>query len=284
MRRHGLLIVLLAICLLLFGAYLFYDHTVSDNTPPQITITEGEQMLRLSVQDDRQLLLQGVSATDDRDADVTELIVVESVDQLNENDQVVVTYAAFDRSGNVSKAQRTVQYTDYAGPRFTLSQPLVFPHAGRFDVLQFVGAEDALDGDIRHRVKATMLDEGSITDEGSHNVKFRVSNSLGDTEELVIGVEVYPSGKYNASLTLTEYIVYLPVGADFSAEAYLDSFTMYGQTVSLREDFPGELQLQVGGLVNTAVPGVYPVNYTVSWERGSQLYVGYSKLIVIVED
>lgn len=284
MRRNGLLIGLLAVCLLLFGAYLFYEHTVADSTPPQITISEGEQMLRVSVLDDRQQLLQGVSALDDQDGDVTQWILVESVDQLNSDDQAVVTYAAFDRSGNVSKAYRTVQFSDYNAPRFTLRQPLVFSRSGWFDVLQYIGAEDALDGDIGYRVKATLLDENSITEEGIHDVRFRVTNSLGDTAELVIGVEVYPSGKYNANLTLTEYIVYLPVGADFSAEDYLDSFTMYGQTDSLRTGVPGDLQLQVDGLVDTAVPGVYPVSYTVSRERGNQIYAGYSKLIVVVED
>ena len=283
MRRNGLLIGLLAVCLLLFGAYLFYDSRVSDTTPPRITVTEGEQPLRLSVLDDRQALLQGVTAADDRDGDVTELILVESLDQLNDAGQAVVTYAAFDRSGNVSKAQRTVQLTDYTGPRFTLSQPLIFPASSRFDVLQYIGAEDPLDGDIRHRVKATLLDGGAITEEGTHTVQFRVTNSLGDTEELVIGVEVYPSGKYNASLTLTEYIVYLPVGGDFSPERYLDSFTVYGQTLSLADGVPAELELQVGGLVDTGVPGVYPVTYNVSWERGGQLFAGCSRLIVVVE-
>lgn len=284
MKRNGLLIGLLAVCLLLFGVYLFYDRWVSDTTPPQITVTEAEQMLCVSVKDDRQALLQGVSATDDRDGDVTQWILVESVGQLNDADQVVVTYAAFDRGGNVSKAQRTVQFTDYTGPRFTLRQPLVFSTSSWFDVLQYIGAEDALDGDIRHRVKATLLDERAITDEGVHNVRFRVTNDLGDTEELVIGVEVYPAGKYNASLTLTDYLVYLPVGAEFSPEDYLSGFTIYGQTLSLADGLPEELQLQTSGLVNTSIPGVYPVAYTVSWERSNQLYAGYSKLIVVVED
>lgn len=284
MKRNGLLILLLAVCLLLFGAYLIYERSVFDKTPPRISIEEGEQMLQLSVLDDRQILLQGVSATDERDGDVTERIVVESVDQLNKDKQVVVTYAAFDNSGNVSKATRTVQYTDYVGPRFTLSQALIFPYSSRVDPLQFVGAEDALDGDIRHRVKATLLDGSGIDEEGTHPVRFRVTNSLGDTEELVIGVEVYPTGKYNATLSLTDYIVYLRVGELFSAEAYLNKFTMYGQTVSLRTGVGEDLQLQITGVVDTGKAGVYPVSYTVTRQYGNQLYAGYSRLIVVVEE
>ena len=284
MKRNGLLILLLAICLLLFGVYLFYERSVRDTTPPQISIEEEEQMLQLSVMDDRQLLLQGVRATDDRDGDITAQLIVESVDQLNKDKQVRVTYAAVDSSGNVSKATRTVQYTDYTGPRFTLSQALVFPASSRLDPLPFVGAEDAFDGDIRHRVKATLLDTGTINEEGTHPVRFRVTNSLGDTEELVIGVEVYPAGKYNATLTLTDYIVYLPVGAEFSAEEYLNKFTMYGQTVSLRTGVEQDLQLQITGVVDTEKAGVYPVSYTVTKQYGNQLYAGYSKLIVVVEE
>ena len=141
-----------------------------------------------------------------------------------------------------------------------------------------------MDGDIRHRVKATLLDESMINEEGTHPVRFRVTNSLGDTEELVIGVEVYPAGKYNATLSLTDYIVYLPVGADFSAEAYLNKFTMYGQTLSLRTGVGEDLQLRITGVVDTGKAGVYPVSYTVTRQYGNQLYAGYSKLIVVVEE
>lgn len=275
--------LVLAACVLAFVGYRAYDHARTDTKGPQITIDESQQ-LQLSVSDPQQMLLQGVTAQDDRDGDVSAMTVVESVGSISPEGMVTVTYAAFDRSGNVTKAQRQVCYTDYESPRFTLSQDLVFTYGTSFDVLDVVGAKDALDGDIHYRVKATPLDETAISAEGTHKVQFRVTNSLGETVTAELPVEVCPSGRYNAQLALTQYLVYVRQGEDFEPEDYLGEFTTNEDTTDLAQGVPSDIRVRTVGRVNTNEPGIYTVAFYASQTTQRQTYDGYTKLIVIVEE
>lgn len=275
--------IVLVLCLLIFVAYRIFDSIVTDKASPRITIEETGEILQVSVNDPDSVLLQGVTAEDGRDGDVTDSLIIESVANINQNHQVVVTYAAFDHAGNVAKAQRTVQYTDYQSPRFTLSGPLAFPYGGRTGVLDHIGAVDDLDGDIGYRVKTTMMDDTTITAEGIHNVLFRVTNSLSDTAELVIPVEVYDADQHDADLSLKEYIVYIPLGSTFDAESYLKEYRLFGETTDLTRGISGGLTLETTGTVNVNEPGVYTIGYTVKAVRSGLVYSGYSKLIVVVE-
>lgn len=286
-RRWPYLLLIL-LCLLLFGVYRAVGQLRADTQAPKISI--DSQLLQVSVTDDKSALLQGVSAKDNVDGDVTASLVVESTRLLEKDGTITVTYAAFDKAGNVAKASREVQYTDYASPKFSLTGPLVFVQDSNFDVLSVINAQDVLDGNIQHRIRATSLDETSIAMLGNHQVQFRVTNSLGDTVEQVLPVEVYPAGTYDAALTLTQYLIYLPTGSAFRAEDYLGEFTLNRETTSLRSGLPLNYSLRTTGAVDAQTPGVYPVAYTVTYARvneanpdNSQHYSGYSKLIVVVE-
>ena len=280
-KRNWKLLALLAVSLVAMVAYGIVDGVRTDTTAPVFAV--DDQLLEVSALD-RDGLLAGITATDDRDGDVTASIVVESVGNITSNGSVTVTYAAFDSSGNVSKVQRTVRFTDYQRPRFTVSTSLVFTYGTNFDVLKVVGAEDILDGDIGYRVRATSLENVSINTEGTHKIRFRVTNSLGDAVELVLPVEVHYSGRYNAELYLTDYLVYLKTGDTFQARDYLMEFIARGEGADLTELLPGDVTLEVIGTVDTGVPGVYPVSYTVKRTVGNVEYVGYARLMVVVED
>ena len=84
--------------------------------------------------------------------------------------------------------------------------------------MNMISAVDVLDGDIQHRIRATTLTEESISSVGTHRLYFRVTNSNGDTSELTVPLEVLDTGRYEAKLTLTDYLIYLPVGSDFQAK------------------------------------------------------------------
>lgn len=281
-------VLLIILCLVIFGAYRTVKQIRADTEAPKITV--DTQQLQVSVQDDKSALLQGVTASDNRDGDVTASLLVENIRLLDKDGTLTVTYAAFDKAGNVAKAERQVQYTDYESPKFSLSAPLAFAQNSNFDILSIIGAQDAVDGDIQHRIRATSLDENSVAALGSHKVQFRVTNSLGDTVELVFPVEVYAAGTYEASLSLTQYLVYLSVGSSFRADSYLGDFTLNQETTSLRGRLPDGFSLRTSGMVNTKTPGVYSVAYTVTYTpeyegniQTIQKYTGYSKLIVVVE-
>lgn len=287
-RRNWPYILLILLCLGSFYAYRTLDAIRTDTQPPEIRM--DSQIPELSVQSEREALLQGITAEDDVDGDVTDSLVVERVTLLNPDGSVQVDYAAFDKAGNVTKAQREAQYTDYESPRFTMYGPLLYPYGASFDILSTVGARDALDGDIQHRVRATSMDDTSIGMPGTHYVQFQVSNSLGDTVSRIFPVEVYDPEQYDASLSLTDYLVYLPKDAQFQAKRYLKTYSFRGEDTSLTNGLPADFSLKVKGEVQTQYPGVYPVEYRVTYTTRvenrpdlDQEYVAYSKLIVVVE-
>lgn len=287
-KKNWILVALIVVCVVGYYGYRALDLIRTDTKAPEIKISA--QPLNVSVRDPKSALLQGVTATDNVDGDVAESLVVESISLLNADGTIEVSYAAFDTAGNVAKATREAKYTDYDSPKLTLKGPLLYTYGSNFDVLSTVGATDMIDGDIRHRVRATALGENAITALGTHQVRFQVSNSLGDTVAYAFPVEVYNASAYYAGLTLTDYLVYLPTGADFNPESYLDTFSLRGEIVSLRNGLPGNYSLNASGQVLTQQPGVYSVEYRVTYTVRhetnpslNQEYTGYSKLIVVVE-
>lgn len=287
-NKNWISVLLIIVCVVGYYGYRALDLARTDTKAPKIEI--NTERVEVSVLDPKSALLQGVTAMDNVDGDVTESVVVESISLLNRDGTISVSYAAFDSTGNVAKATREAKYTDYESPKLTLSGPLLYSYGSNFDVLSTVGATDMIDGDIQHRVRATALEEDSIAVLGTHQVRFQVNNSLGDTMALELPVEVYASDTYNAGLTLTEYLIYLPVGANFNPTSYLGDFTLRGETTNLRNGLPGNYTLRTKGEVQTQQPGVYcmeyRVTYTVRNETNPNLnqeYTGYSKLIVVVE-
>ena len=95
---------------------------------------------------------------------------------------------------------------------------------------------------------------------------------------------------YNAALELTDYLVYLPKDAQFYPAQYLKSFTWLGEQDSLAGGLPTDYSMRTRGTVQTGYPGVYTVEYRVTFtdrdEKNPDFdrkYTGYSKLIVVVE-
>ncbi len=283
MKRINILLVLVLIAALgLFGGYMFWVHNNLDTEGPVLTI--GEDILELSVEDPEETLLQGVTAVDRRDGDVTSSVLVESVYGISGEKLTTVTYAAFDSAGNVSKAQRQVRYTDYRPPRFCLNNSLTFAAGSGFDLMDSVGAYDVLDGDISRQVRATLVsDTERIDARGSHQVLLQVTNSLGDTVELTVPVTVSDGDWYTADVELSEYLVYLKRGANFDPRAYLRSFSVRGETISVGYRTPEDITVEIENMVDTNVPGVYEVKYVLSSSQNMVTYSGIAKLIVIVE-
>lgn len=276
-KQDWLCLGLISLCMIVFFGYTAADYLRADLVPPEINF--GSETLEISVQDPKSVLLKNVSATDAHDGDVSDSLVVESVRLINSNGTISITYAAFDAAGNVAQEKQTAKYTDYQRPVFSLKAPLAFPANSALEVLDILQAEDVVDGDISHHIRATSLDKASVTTTGIHEVEFKVTNSFGDTVVLVLPVEVYASDLYNASLTLTDYLIYLPVGASFDAHDFLNTYTQGAVTFTLGNGLPEGYSLRLVGAVDTATPGVYSVAYTLTSGTGT----GYSRLIVVVE-
>ena len=281
-RIEVLLLGILAVAVGLFGCYYFLVHERIDKVGPEFTVEE--KLLEISVKDPEEVLMRGIKAIDDRDGDVTDSILVESIYGINSNQETTVTYAAFDNAGNVSKIQRQVRYKDYEPPRFEAYTTLCFAGGKKFDLLDYVGARDVLEGDIRRRVHATLVsDTENINAEANHEVKLQVTNSLGDTAELTIPVLVYSPDWYNASIKLSENLIYLERGERFNPRNYLETFVVRGDPIDISAAVPSDVSVEVENEVDTEVPGVYVVTFILSKSVNSVTHSGIAKLIVVVE-
>lgn len=270
--------LLIVLCVAVSWIYGVIDERQTDTVLPQIIIET--ESLQLSVNDPESVLLQGLRAEDDRDGDVTDSLIVESVKLLDKNGRIRVCYAALDRSGNVAKIQREAQYTDYVSPRFVLKSPLVIVDPNNFDLLEMIKAVDVVDGDISHRIRVTNLNGYSMFTGGSYEALLGVTNSLGDAVQLQVPVKILPQDARYHELSLTDYLIYLPVGAKFEAEDYLKSLDAVHGVVSLTEGLPDGYSLQTEGVVDTQKSGVYVLDYQVS----DSAYLWESRLIVVVEE
>ncbi len=280
MRKKGkwLLLLLVLICCIGLAVYQVIWNQAYDRDPPVITMDSDE--LTLSVSDPESDLLQGVTATDPQDGDVTGSLVVESVRGVVADQEFTVTYAAFDSAGNVVKAQRTVHYSDYVSPKFSLTGSLLLRSSSSLDIFSELQAEDVFDGNLTDRIKATLTGGGQqISDPGDYTVEFRVTNSLGDTAYLEAPIRVVAAEDSNAEITLTDYLIYVPKGENLQPKEYLDTMKAGSETISLGRYNADEF-IDVDSHVDTDTPGTYWVDYTVTYED----YTGQSRLIVVVED
>lgn len=268
------LFALVLLCCAAFAVYRCLSSRHIDREPPQITMEQDE--LSLSVGDPKERLLEGVRAQDVQDGDVTDSIVVESVQGLVSDKRFTVTYAAFDAAGNVSKAQRTVFYKDYTAPRFALSAPLIFREGTSLDVFAPLEAEDVFDGSLKDRIKGTLVSgETQIAQAGEYTVEFRVTNSLGDTAYLTAPVEVLPTGDGGAELALSSYLTYLKKNAAFVPEYYVTGLSAGAQIISL-----DEASVQITSNVDMTRAGTYWVDYAARYGQKT----ARTRLLVVVED
>lgn len=319
LKNWFFVLLLVLSCSALTVIYGMLNVLGDDNKPPVITVES--EILEVSVTADDAALLQGVTAEDRADGDVTDRILVEGISAISENHTAVITYAAFDSAGNVAKQTRTLQYTDYESPVFGLKRALVLPASSSANVLTYLTATDKLDGDISSRIKGTLVSNtGNLSSVGMHEVEFRVTNSMGDTAYITLPVEVYASDSYSASVELKEYLVRIKKGSDFNPRNYLSHIVAGGNKYSLqnqnppvenlsaeqiealgsdretetrtyinryidprdnKDPFVNIVNVTTVGHVNIRVPGIYSVAYTVDFEG---LYTGYTRLSVVVED
>ena len=85
-------------------------------------------------------------------------------------------------------------------------------------------------------------------------------------------MEITSGSPNSAQITLSDYLIYLSRGDRFDAADYVVSYRFDGATVT------GADGLTIDSKVNTTVPGIYEVYYTLDAATTSR-----TKLVVVVE-
>ncbi len=274
MRALKILSVLIAaIAAVLFATSLVVEYLGRDNTLPQITASSNT--LEISCNYTQEQLLEGVTAKDEKDGDLTGQILVGDFSRFIEPGVCDLNYVVFDSSEHMATLTRRVTFTDYHSPRFGLSQPLCFEEGStnNTEVRSLFTANDLLDGDLTDWITYVETD-ASYSTPGEYTITMEVRNSFGDTVSYTFPIHILEENTQTVEIVLTQGLVYVDQGGTLNPTSYVDS------VVGEEGTNYGINQLKVDSQVDTATPGLYEVHYEFQGEDGAY---GQTWLTVIVQ-
>ena len=282
LRQFSILFFILALSV--FLTYTVYTIMNTDKDGPKITMKND--YLKISVEDPEKALLAGVQAKDAKDGDVSDTLIVESISNFTNKGRRIVSYAAFDRDWNISKATREIEYTDYTSPQFVMKSPPRFSVkelSNTTDYSELIQAKDCLDGDISKMIYITSLDEYEETHYGGKmDMEFQVSNSAGDVATIPITVAFNEVGA--PLVNLTSYVVYVKKGETFDPNEFIKTVQVGEKqytTTEFHDEFEDE-SLTVKNGVNINEEGFYQVTYTVTVSQNGRTPGSIAYLEVVV--
>lgn len=239
--RKGLLAIMILICLTL-GAGAVWLYLSEDKQGPEITIPEAAMSYQEG--DNYEALLEGVTAFDDMDGDVSDTLRVEEVFPSAGSKSATVIYVAKDTKNNISKADKIVSYTPMTEETSVSSQVSSFGNEGANPPEDLISEEEN-----ELTSEPTQVPEGNLTD-------------------------IPESGA--PQITLTDSEVTVQRGAAVNRLIYVEDITD-------DKDSRDSLfrNIQVDGNINSAVSGSYELTYYVVDSDGNKS--NETKLLVTVE-
>lgn len=254
--------------------FVFFYATEKMNTDTSVpVITIDEEILKVSINAKNKDLLKGVTAFDEKDGDLTDKIIVESVSAFIEPGYCRVTYAVCDSDNNVCSATRKLRYTDYTSPKFNMSDDLCFSLYERMNIADIITATDCIQGDISSEIVITSEDYTSSI-AGVFNIEATVTNEKGDTATIMLPLIIEDENISAPKIELTDYIIYTKVNKELDFEEYI-----VGATDSRNNDLTDDVTYETD--IDISKPGIYSVHYYAIDRNDAR---GHSVLTVIVED
>ena len=241
MKKGHVAMLFLACAALLAGNVVVYIG--EDRNGPEISVPQEE--ITYVAGTDTSALLNGVTAQDDRDGDVTDTVTIESVIPNAEQTGASVVYVAKDSKNNVTKETRTILYSTDANQAAAQA-------AAEQVAADQAAAEQAAQGDAAGESAQT-------TDDGA-----------AQNEAAIAALSAESPRFY-----LTQYSVELERGAELNELSYV-------QDISDDEDSRDELYqgIRISGEVDTNTPGEYTLEYHVVDSDGNNSNVAQLRVTV----
>lgn len=263
--------VLTAWVTVVFCAVFITNKIKTDTTVPVISIEQD--VLEVSVKATEEDLLRGVKAIDEKDGDISDRLLIESIGRFSEDRYCKITYAVSDLDNHVATATRKIHYTDYTAPKFTMSKPLLFSIYDGVDITGTVGAIDCLDGNISQNV-VVYSPNFEEEKEGNFSIQATVTNSKGDTARIVLPMVVEKQAKGAPQINLNKYLIYHKKGNP------VPNWRKYIFETTDSTGLEADLDIGVKTNFNKDRPGIYTVDY---YGTDSREIMGHTVLIVVVE-
>ena len=241
MKKGLVAMLFLACAALLAGNVVVYIG--EDRNGPEISVPQEE--ITYVAGTDTSALLNGVTAQDDRDGDVTDTVTIESIIPNADQTGASVVYVAKDSKNNVTKETRTILYSTDANQAAAQA-------AAEQVAADQAAAEQAAQGDAAGESAQT-------TDDGA-----------AQNEAAIAALSAESPRFY-----LTQYSVELERGAELNELSYV-------QDISDDEDSRDELYqgIRISGEVDTNTPGEYMLEYYVVDSDGNTSNTAQLKVTV----
>ncbi len=273
------ILIISVVVLLVSAGVLCYagvlENMQKKNTPPVILC--DDEVLEISCNYTQEDLMQGITAEDAEDGDLTDSVVVGQLSMFIDEKECELTYVVFDSANKSASYVRTVRLTDYAPPSISLAEPLVYPvGTGTYEqTVSKIRITDKLEGDISNWMNILSYNTSYATP-GSYHFEIEASNSAGDTVSAKLPVHVVDKSRYSHDIKLTKNLVYASVGEDINPEDYLESVITAGGGIS-----PNMLKNVTAKGADTSVPGVTEIHYVL---RKDDVVAAETWLTVIVTE
>lgn len=245
------LAVLFAVLLVATIFTYFYKGSSDRKVPPKISGPEG--ILEVSSSDTAAALLEGITAYDEQDGDLTAHVVISGISKLISNDTAKVSYMVFDSDDNMAVYTRQIRYTDYHCPTFEIVRPLMYSSTEDVSLLDRIIATDVVDGDISHKIRVSTLEATNNSE--VYNISIQVSNSIGDTVWQKLPVILLENDPLRPEIKLTEYLIYREVGTKVNPEEFVDEIVLPVGDVDMNN-------LRIKNEVVSSEEGTYYITYT----------------------
>ena len=202
---------------------------LSDSKGPKITVEQ--KSITYVNGDDKASLLDGVSAYDAVDGDVTVSLIVKDITVLNSGDTAKVTYAARDNNNNISEAYRIVTYVDSDENYSEPDDEAIF--------------QEITEGEVTEAEEPTE----EVKEEPQEEEKPEESEKPQPK-----ATENKPEDK-TPKITLKQKSVNINVGQTFNPSDYIKS----------KENASS---IAIDGAINVMAPGTYPLTFKVTGPDG----------------
>lgn len=272
MKVLRLVVSLIFVLSTVLCGYFFVKQKIgTDSTVPVIKLEQ--EVLQVEINADKQSLLVGVTAYDEKDGDLTDKVIVESVSNFIEPGVCRVTYAVCDSNNHVATATRKVMYKGYTSPRFSLSEDLCYSLYERLNLASALTATDCIEGDISSNIVISS-DDYTSSIEGVFNIQATVTNSKGDTSTINVPLIVEDSAPSAPEIELSDYLIYVEKNQKINFENFI-----VGAKSSDGDSLTDSVRVETN--IDMSKEGTYTVHYYAADKNNIE---GHTVLTVIVGD
>ncbi len=270
MKIFRLIISLLFVAIFAVFSVVFISEKIKeDKTIPVITIEN--EIIDVSLKATDEELLKGVTAHDEKDKDLTDKVIVESISRFIEKGVCKVTYSVCDSNNNVATATRKIRYKDYVSPAFEVNESLCYSMYETIDLSEAISAKDSIEGNITENIVITSKDYTSAV-AGVFTLDVTVTNKNGDSSEISLPLVVEDRSLDAPVIELKDYLVYAKAGSQLDLAGYVVSATDKN-----KNDVKSSVRTESN--LNLNKEGTYIVHYYATDANGIK---GHSIMTVVV--